>query len=243
MKHLNHFLKYSNRDALHNPFQILLYAFAYPIAIIFKRIGFSPNLVTIISTLFAILAFVSLIKSNLILFNIFWGISFLLDYTDGTLARLTNKVGKSALRIDHVSDQLKILLIFLGFGIYYDCKEIWILTFLSSAVFLFYSLLNHELSNNLKLSKLRSNKNKEEIEKNSKLKLLKRYLLRNFLILRYFYIFIFGTVYLINGHTLIIFFFIPIKSNYAIYLLLYFIIVCSVHSYHRAVSLSRCSKV
>ena len=130
MKHLNHFLKYSNRDALHNPFQILLYAFAYPIAIIFKRIGFSPNLVTIISTLFAILAFVSLIKSNLILFNIFWGNSFLLDYTDGTLARLTNKVGKSALRIDHVSDQLKIILIFLGFGIYYDCKEIWILTFI-----------------------------------------------------------------------------------------------------------------
>ena len=245
MKYLNHFLKYSNRDALHNPFQICLYAIAYPIAVIFKTIRFSPNLVTIISTIFAILAFVSLTKGNLLLFCIFWGISYLLDYTDGTLARLTNNIGKSALRIDHISDQLKIIMIFLGFGIYYDCKEFWILTFLSSAIFLFYSFLNHELSNNLKFSRLQPSNDNEEnkIKNTSRIKLIRRYLLRKSLLIRYLYIFTFGTVCLINGHTLIIFFFIPFSYEYAVYLLIYFITICLVHSYHRAVSLSRLRKV
>lgn len=244
VKKLVDFLRYSNKNALHNPFQFIIYLAAYPVAIFFKSIRFSPNQVTLLSVLFSVFSFISLINYNLHLFYTFFGMSYILDYADGTLARLTNKEGKSALNVDHISDQLKIIMTFLGFGFYYDCKEIWALTFLSSALFLFYSLLNHELSNNLKLSMFGSSYDSEEnkIENNSRLKLLKRYLLRNYAILRYFYTFIFGTLYLIDGHTLIIFFFIPISYEYAVYLLIYFISICSIHSYHRACSLSRLSK-
>ena len=44
---------------------------------------------------------------------------------------MINKVGRNALRIDHVSDHIKVILIFLGFGIYYECQELWILSFLA----------------------------------------------------------------------------------------------------------------
>ena len=244
MNILNNPLKYANKDALHNPIQIILYSSAYPIAILFKKVNISPNQVTVVSTLFSVFAFVSLTKYNLLLFCTFWGISYILDYADGTLARLSNKIGKSALRLDHAFDNLKIIMLFLGFGIYYNRKEIWILTFLSSTIFLFYSLLNHDLCNNLKLSKLLSEDNHEgkELKKAGKLKFIKRYLLRNFIVLKYLYIFIFGTFYILNGHTLVIFFFIPLSYEYSIYLFIYFITICVIHSYHRAVALSQLKK-
>ena len=111
IKILNPFLRYSNKDAIHNPIQIFLYVVAYPLALFLNKIKLSPNSVTIISSIFAVFSFVSLIKYNLFLFYIFWGISFILDYADGTLARMINKVRKNALRIDHISDHLKVILI------------------------------------------------------------------------------------------------------------------------------------
>ena len=137
IKILDPFLRYSNKEAIHNPIQIFLYAIAYPLALILNKFKLSPNLVTIISTIFAVFAFVSLIKSSLFLFYIFWAVSYILDYADGTLARMINKLRRNALRIDHISDHLKVILILLGFGIYYDCKELWILSFLASGTFLF----------------------------------------------------------------------------------------------------------
>lgn len=243
IKILHPFLRYSNKDAIHNPIQIVLYAIAYPIALILNKIKLSPNSVTIISTIFAVFAFVSLIKSSLFLFYIFWGVSYILDYADGTLARMINKVRRNALRIDHVSDHLKIILILLGFGIYYECQEVWILTFLASGSFLFYSILNHDLSSNIKLSQLKICEKKKELYKNNSIKYLKESLLIKFSFIRYLYRFIFGTFYLINGHTLIIYFFIPIEYSYAWYLLLYFILICAIHSLQRLLLLSKCPKI
>lgn len=243
IKILNPFLRYSNKDAIHNPIQIFLYVVAYPLALFLNKIKLSPNSVTIISSIFAVFSFVSLIKYNLFLFYIFWGISFILDYADGTLARMINKMRKNALRIDHISDHLKVILILLGFGIYYDCKEIWILSFLASGTFLFYSLLNHDLSSNIKISKLQINENQKEIYGNSRQKILKQNLLNKFSFMRYIYKFLFGTFYLINGHTLIIFFFIPVEYNYALYLFLYLILICTTHSIHRLFLLSKCPKI
>ena len=243
MKILNHFLRYSNKDAIHNPIQIFLYVIAYPIAFILNKINVSPNSVTIFSIIFAIFAFVSLIKSSLLLFYIFWGISFILDYADGTLARMIKKVGQNALRIDHYSDHFKVILILLGFGIYYDGKEIWILTFLASGIFLFYSLLNHDLSTYIKIYQLKCSDKKKEITENNNIQNLKNYFFNKFSYFRYIYMFLFGTFYLINGHTLIIFFFIPIEYKYALYSLLYFIIICTIHSFHRLLLLSKCPKI
>ena len=41
-------------------------------------------------------------------------------------------------------------MILLGFGIFYNLSTVWILCFLSSSLFLFYSLLNHEESHAVK---------------------------------------------------------------------------------------------
>jgi len=240
MLKLNDILKYSNKSALHNPIQVLLYAIAFPVAKLLSVSRFTPNLVTLISVFFAILSFISLANCKLSLFYIFWTLSYLLDYADGTLARLTNNIGKSALRLDHITDQLKLILIFLGFGVYFDDGTIWILTLLSSSTFLFYSLLNHELFHAIKLNE------KPVVDRNQKsgkIKLIKRFLLRKFKVLKLIYIFSYGTLYIINGHTLMLFYFIPVKYDYAIFCFSYFISVCCVHSFHRMVSLSKLKKI
>lgn len=120
---------------------------ANPIATIAKKIGFTPNGLTLISCIFSVLAFASLVISNLYSFVAFWFVAYILDYADGTLARMTNSKGKTALRYDHFSDLLKIILIFLGFALYYDNQIIWILTFGATSLYLFYTILNHELGN------------------------------------------------------------------------------------------------
>ena len=58
---------------------------------------------------------------------------------------------KSILRIDHMSDLLKISFILLGIAIYYDNQIVWTLTFITSSSYLFYTILNHDLSNYKKL--------------------------------------------------------------------------------------------
>lgn len=239
------FLSFSNKDALHNPFQVVLYTIAYPIALVFRKIGLSPNCVTLISFIFATIAFLSLVNKNIEIFILTWFFSYLLDYTDGTLARLANKIGTKALRYDHISDQIKIIIIFLGFGIYYQNQIIWILIFLSSTLFLFYSLLNHEVSSANKLTNKEKKDVLEQYSSNdvSKLKLLKRYLIRKFTVIKITYVFVYGTFYIINGHTLLIFFLIPLGFDCALYSLTYFISICTVQSFHRLVSLSKIDKV
>ena len=66
IKILNPFLRYSNKDAIHNPIQIFLYVVAYPLALFLNKIKLSPNSVTIISSIFAVFAFVFLIKIQFI---------------------------------------------------------------------------------------------------------------------------------------------------------------------------------
>ena len=127
---------------------------AYTLATIAKKLSLTPNGLTLISFAFALLAFASLVKKNLCSFVALWFIAYILDYVDGTLARMTNSKGKTALRYDHISDLLKITLIFLGFGLYYDNQVIWILTFISATLYLFYTVLNHELNMVQKLSEI-----------------------------------------------------------------------------------------
>ena len=107
-------LKYANKNALNNPIQFVLYAIAYPLALIFKKFHISPNQLTFLSVLLTVLAVVFLIEKDQLLFLLYWTAAYILDYTDGTLARMTKKIGNSALRLDHFCDQLKILLILVN---------------------------------------------------------------------------------------------------------------------------------
>ena len=90
-------LKYANKNALNNPIQFVLYAIAFPIAIVFKKLHISPNQLTLLSVLLTVLAVYHLIEKDHSLFLIYWSFAYILDYTDGTLARMTKKIRSTAL--------------------------------------------------------------------------------------------------------------------------------------------------
>ena len=139
-------LKYLNQSALlYNPISEVIYVLAYPLVLLFKACKITPNVVSILSLFLTILAFISLCFNNLPAYILLWFFAYLLDYADGTLARMTNNVGKSALRVDHICDIVKITLLLLGFGLFFNTTAIWILSFLSSSTFLFYTILNHDI--------------------------------------------------------------------------------------------------
>jgi hypothetical protein len=123
-----------------------MYRFAYPFAVLLNKLHLSPNQITTQSLVFSILAFIALIYDDgWFWFSIFWGLSVLLDFCDGTVARMANKVSKSAFRYDHMSDLFKLSLIFLGAGLRYDDYLVWALAFSASFVLLYCDTLNHTL--------------------------------------------------------------------------------------------------
>jgi phosphatidylglycerophosphate synthase len=222
----------------------IIYKISYPFALLFKRFGFTPNKVTFFSFFFTLFAFYSLFNKNIYFFTLFWSFAYIFDFVDGTLARMTNNIGNKALRIDHISDLVKITIIFLGFGFYFDTKQIWILVFISSTLYLFYTVLNHELSWNLKIAfeYFRKTESKKYKLKKKKRGFLILYIL-NFLktkpyIKKFFLIFI-GIFFNINGHTLLIFFLIPINIEFAYVFLIYFIILNLLQILNRILELSR----
>ena len=220
----------------------IIYKISYPFALLFKRLGFSPNKVTCFSFFLTLFAFYSLFNKNIYFFLFFWSFAYIFDFADGTLARMTNNIGNKALRIDHISDLVKITIIFLGFGFYFDTKQIWILVFISSNLYLFYTVLNHELSWNLKIAfKYFRKADLKSYRLKKKRGFIILYIL-NFLkkktfIKKVFLIFI-GIFFNINGHTLLIFFLIPINIEFAYIFLIYFIILNLLQILNRTVELS-----
>lgn len=139
--------RYANHQAIGNNFLLLvMYRFAHPFALAFKRLHLTPNHVTTLSGLSAVAAFAALILcESAIPFALLWGTSLLLDFCDGTVARMTNQVSRSAFRFDHLSDLAKISLIILGAGIRYDDLTMWVLSSAAIFLFMYYSVLNQEL--------------------------------------------------------------------------------------------------
>jgi phosphatidylglycerophosphate synthase len=226
-----------------NFFLEIIYKISYPLALLFKKIGFTPNKVTFFSFFFTLFAFYSLLNKNIYFFFFFWSFAYIFDFVDGTLARITNNIGDKALRIDHISDLVKITIIFLGFGFYFDTKEIWILVFTCSNLYLFYTVLDHELSWNLKLAfkYFRKSVSKKYRLKKKKSGFLILFFLnffkKNSLIKKNFLIFI-RLFFNINGHTLLIFFLIPLNKEFAYVFLIYFIILNLLQILNRIVELS-----
>lgn len=229
----------SEKKVSKDPLNKIIYKLAYPFALLFKKCDVSPNIVTYISFFLALVAFTSLIMKNLTGYLFFWFLSYILDYADGTLARMTKNIGTSALRIDHTSDLVKILVIFLSIGIYFDNQLIWILTFLSSTIFLFYTVLSHDIywakNSNIK----KTSKEKKLVLNNSKifLKIYKLFLKKKkkFKKITPSFVLVFCTI---NGHTLLIFFFIPFSLNLAYNFLIYFIFISTLQSANLAMQLN-----
>lgn len=237
---LNKYLKFAGSASSYNPISAMIYLTVFPIAKISQKLGLTPNFVTFCSFVFTLLAFYALCMSHLFYYTVFWLIGYLLDFVDGTLARMTNNIRKTALRVDHLSDLIKIALLLLGFGIYFNDISMWIFIFVTTSLFFFYAVLNHDLGAAIKISSLKfSNESKRENsrETKAKVKQKKRTLLQN--IHRYYS----NIFLLIDGHTLLIFFFIPIGKTWAYSLLSYFCIILFYQSVLRIKSLSENPKV
>lgn len=78
----------------------------------FKKMGFTPNGLTTISLLFGIVALFFLYNYNIVLFAIFYYISYLFDCVDGHFARKYNMVSKFGDYYDHIKDVIVVIGIF-----------------------------------------------------------------------------------------------------------------------------------
>ena len=139
--------KYVNKSAVKNNIVVsLIGRFSYPFSFIFSKIGVTPNQITTLSIILAIASAISLaISDNWQLFIWLWSISLLLDFCDGTLARMTSQTRKTAFRYDHTSDLFKIFVIILGVSIKYDDIVLWGAAISTIFLLLLHNSLNCEL--------------------------------------------------------------------------------------------------
>jgi len=165
----------------------------------------------------AIGASFSLVYDNgRVLFVLFWGISLLLDFCDGTVARMANKISKSAFRYDHNSDLIKIYLIFIGVGLRYDDKFVWLFALTSVFSMLYFTLLNHEVAFYTKNNVSNVNNKETELEKRLRNRnQLFAWLAKHEILIK-MYKNIYNALITINGQTLLIFFVFPISAKSSI---------------------------
>ena len=118
----------------------------YHAVLFFIKLLCNPNKITTLSIVFSLLAAITLIETSYLWFCIFWFFAILLDFCDGTVARMTDNFSNRAFDYDHMSDLFKMAIILLSVSIYYSSKLIWILSFLSSFLLLYYTIINHDLT-------------------------------------------------------------------------------------------------
>lgn len=221
--------KYANHKTVgENTLLLMMYRFAYPFALVLNKLRLSPNQITTLSTFSAILA-----ASFLMLgcykawFLVFWSVSILLDFCDGTIARMSKNISKTAFRYDHMSDIFKIFIIMLAAGVHYDNFLMWISSMVASFFFMYYMLLNHELGNATKLLKRTVNESEEQkiestaIPRKHIFKFVRTLIPNDFILsfLRGVYI----ALTTINGHTLLLFLIVSFSLEWAIFSFIYLI--------------------
>ncbi len=217
--------EHANKTAIVcNRLSLILYKTAYPTAKVFARLSIKPNTVTWLSVFFTLIAaFTLFFKNDRFFFILFWMISVHLDFTDGTLARMTRQVSKSAFRIDHMTDLVKLFIVFLAVGIFYNSFFTWI--FVISAIFcLMYSeILSHELKFYFKRQ---ADRNEQFLETTISESNFVKSLLGNSPLLISFLRNINSIFFSISGHTLIFFCILPFGEAYANGFIFYFTAIC-----------------
>jgi phosphatidylglycerophosphate synthase len=197
----------------------LLSYFSLPISIFLKSLRISPNLITLISVILVMISCYELIEGNFMSFALINFVAAILDICDGQVARMTNKINNTRLNIDHYCDILKICFIFFSFAIYFNNKNIWILIYILTFLYLIYNLLHLEINCI----------NKKNSINNSKI-----YKLKNRpIFFEYFKINIFFCIYKIilpllitfNLHSVLLFSIVIIDPKLIIFIFLYFIII------------------
>lgn len=224
--------KYVNHSAvIDNIVLLLMYRFAYPFSVLLCKLRFSPNQITTLSLIFSILAFIALVfDQGWIWFVLFWGASLLLDFCDGTVARMTNNIGKTAFRYDHNSDLLKINLVILGTGLRYNSELVWMVSFSASFLFMYYTVLNHELNDRRKHKKMNKVTSSSDVNtlvpqnrRRERYRVIAWFVKSDFRLKVYKYSY--SAVMTINGHTLLLFLLIPFGEKYATWSFVYLLII------------------
>lgn len=199
---------------------LAMYRFAYPFAFILNRIRISPDRITTLSLLSAALAFLTLVlHASYGWFCLFWGLAVLLDFCDGTVARMSSRIATRAFRYDHMSDIFKISLVVIGVAIRFDETPLWILCSTFLFVYLYSEIVNHDLRHTFERSKVTAEirlptPNTSDADGQATRRLRDRSLVIGFLFnrLRFVYIFLqqlYVATTTFNGHTLLVFLALP----------------------------------
>ncbi len=227
--------KYANHAAIgDNYLLMLMYRFASPFAVFLNRLGMTPNWITTLSVIFAVLAFTQLIVSDSWLsFCVCWTIAILLDFCDGTVARLSNRVSKNSFRYDQMSDLFKISLVILGVALRYGSTWIWVLALSTVFFFLYNILLYRELwfatknyGRHVVVGNVDTNNDRTQPPQT---RLRDQFRIAGWLVQRGKLLKVMKTLYVIlfttNGHTLLVFYMFPLGEQYASMALLYLILL------------------
>lgn len=204
--------RFANRGAVeHNLLLLTMYRFAYPFARIFNAAGLTPNQLTALSFIAACGAAAALVaRTPPWLFMVCWGLSVLLDFCDGTVARMSGRVSRSAFRLDHMSDLAKVSLLLIVTGWRHQGSDIALLSYGALFTFLYYSIINQELKAVRQLLLLEdspsiANRNAPSFQQSLPKALRISY----------------TALSTINGHTLLIFLLLPISTEWVAVVLLY----------------------
>lgn len=144
------FTAFLNKNVKDNILQLIIYKTAFPFALMFKLLKFTPNNVTLLSFILCVISNFFLLNGQLKLFLVFWYLSHFMDYVDGTLARLTDNKTKILLRVDHLSDLIKIQTTIICFCIHYNSFFVWLIFSTFNIIFWFSELLSQQHSYILK---------------------------------------------------------------------------------------------
>ena len=139
-----------NKNVKDNILQLIIYKTAFPFALMFKSLKFTPNNVTLLSFILCVISNFLLLNGQLKLFLVLWYLSHFMDYVDGTLARLTDNKTKILLRVDHLSDLIKIQTTIICFCIHYNSFFVWLIFSTFNIIFWFSELLSQQHSYILK---------------------------------------------------------------------------------------------
>ena len=229
--------KYANRVAVgNNHLLLVMYRLAYPIALLLHRLRLTPDQITTLSLLSAIMAFAALVlHAPAAWFCFFWGLTALFDVCDGTVARMSSRIATRAFRYDHMSDIFKMSLVVVGVAIRFDESCLWVLCSTFLFVLLYSEIVSHDLKYALERAKgVAETPVHAEAEAHAAPRLRERIPAIHFLVTRLPFVYIllqqlYVATTTFNGHTLLVFLAFPFGGAWTYGALLY-LTVLALHS-------------
>ncbi len=212
-----------NRSSDNNQIVLIMFYLSYPLVILFEKLRITPNMVTFFSLVLGIVSILFLIiKNSTTHFMIFFFISQLLDYADGTLARKTNNINKSRIDVDHLTDVIKIFITLLGIGYYFNLKIIWILVTISLILYSIFIRLN-----SFKKEEFSFKQKNKKIRANFENRFRFVFFIYQIPLIGYVLKFTYRFLTTLHGQTILTFMIAPLNEQYCLIILSYFIFVAT----------------